>query len=53
MIFAIRPSNIQRIPEAISLLGGLHVIVPLPAQKTPIQCAKYGEWSHTKENCTK
>ena len=31
MIFAVRPSNIQRISKVISLLGGMHVIVALPA----------------------
>lgn len=53
MIFAVRPSNIQRIPKVISLLGGMHVIVALPARETPTQCAKCGEWSHKKENCAK
>ena len=53
MIFAARPSNIQRIPKVISLLGGMHVIVALPARETPTQCAKFGEWSHKKENCAK
>ena len=46
IISAVRPSNIQRIPKVISLLGEIHVIVALPAQKTPTQCAKCGEWSH-------
>lgn len=38
MIFAVRPSNIQRIPKVISLLGEMYVIVALLARETPIQC---------------
>lgn len=53
MIFAVRPSNIQRIPKVISLLGEMHVIVALPARETPIQCTQCGEWSHKKDNCAK
>lgn len=53
MIFAVRPANIQRIPKVISLLGGMHVIVALPARETPTQCTNCGEWSHKKENCAK
>ena len=30
MIFAARPSNIQRIPKFIYLLGKMHLIVALP-----------------------
>lgn len=53
MGFAVRPSNIQRIPKVISLLGEMHVIVALPARETPIKCAKCGEWRHKKENFAK
>ncbi len=53
MIFAVRPSNIQRILKVISLLGEMHVIVALPARETPIQCTQCREWSHKKDNCTK
>ena len=53
MIFAVKPSNIQRIPKVISLLGEMHVIVALPARETPIQCTQCGEWSHKKDNRAK
>ena len=53
MIFAVRPSNIQRIPKVISFLSEMHVIVALPARETPIQCTQCGEWSHKKDNCAK
>ena len=53
VIFAVRLSNIQRIPKVISLFGEINVIVTLPARETPIQCTKCGEWSHKKDNCAK
>ncbi len=53
MIFAVHPSNIRIVPKVISLLGAMHVIVALPPKKNPLQCIRYGEWSHRQENCAK
>lgn len=53
MIFAVKPSNIQRVPKVISLLGEMHVMVACPARETPMQCTQCGEWSHKKDNCAK
>lgn len=53
MTFAVRPSNIRRIPKVISLLGEMHIIVALLARETPIQCTQCGKWSHKKDKCAK
>lgn len=37
IIFAVKPSNIQQIPNFKSFLGKMHVIFTLPAWETPIQ----------------
>ncbi len=53
MIFAVGPSNVQRIPQVISFVDEMNVIVALPARENLIQFTKCGEWSHEKDDCAK
>lgn len=53
MIFTFQPENVQSVPEVISLLGKISVIIALPPKEILIQYMQCRKWTYKCENCAK
>lgn len=53
MVFAVCPVNIYSILKVISLLGAMHLVITLPAKKSPVQYVMCDKWGYKKDNYVK